>query len=146
MKQYAQSGVQPVKKRIKEAAAGIAAVSVMYLFFHIIGIGCPIRWFTGIPCAGCGMTRAYAALLAGDIAKAFAYHPLFWTVPAVAGVWLLCRMRALSEGVFKKILYGTAVLFLVVYVYRLCSPNDTVISPHISKGVFYTLLRAVWKH
>lgn len=38
---------------------------------------CPFLFLWGIPCPGCGMTRAFLALLHLDFAAAFYYHPLF---------------------------------------------------------------------
>ncbi|MDR0850900.1 MAG: DUF2752 domain-containing protein [Clostridiales Family XIII bacterium] len=40
-------------------------------------VGCPIKLVTGIPCPGCGMTRAFLAAARFDFAEAFLYHPLF---------------------------------------------------------------------
>ena len=37
---------------------------------------CPSAGLLGIPCPGCGLTRATAALLEGQFAEAFALHPL----------------------------------------------------------------------
>lgn len=37
---------------------------------------CAFRLVTGIPCPGCGMTRAWASLALGDWASAWTYHPL----------------------------------------------------------------------
>lgn len=57
--------------------------------FHIV---CPSRFLTGIPCPGCGMTRAFLALLRGDFAAAahrnILAFPLFAFL-AVAPVWML---------------------------------------------------------
>ena len=40
-----------------------------------------------IPCPGCGLTRAALALLYGDVARAFALHPLSpLVVPLAAGL------------------------------------------------------------
>ena len=64
--------------------ASCAAGALVLAVLSISGIGCIFRFTTGVPCPGCGMTRAYAALLRGDVAAAFAYHPLFWTVPVAA--------------------------------------------------------------
>jgi len=41
---------------------------------------CEFRTFTGIPCVGCGGTRAFASLARGDVVTATTYNPL-----AVAG-------------------------------------------------------------
>jgi len=37
---------------------------------------CPMAVFVGIPCPGCGMTRATLAALHGDFAASFHFHPL----------------------------------------------------------------------
>ncbi len=37
---------------------------------------CPYRNCTGGACPGCGMTRALASLVKGDVATAWYYHPL----------------------------------------------------------------------
>ena len=42
------------------------------LFLFLIDVGCPFRFFFGISCPGCGMTRAWLAFFTGDVARAFA--------------------------------------------------------------------------
>ena len=37
---------------------------------------CPVAFFTGYPCPGCGMGRSLLACLHGDFPAAFAHHPL----------------------------------------------------------------------
>jgi hypothetical protein len=37
---------------------------------------CPTAFFFGIPCPGCGLTRATLALLHGDLSGALRFHPL----------------------------------------------------------------------
>lgn len=51
--------------------------------------GCPLKTLTGIPCPACGMTRACLYALTGDLDKALAFHPLFFTAP-----WILWLMYA----------------------------------------------------
>lgn len=51
--------------------------------------GCPIRNTTGIPCPGCGMSRAWTAALRLDFASAFSWHPMFWS--AAAAFWLFWK-------------------------------------------------------
>lgn len=42
---------------------------------------CPTAFFFGVPCPGCGLTRATLALLHGDLHAALRFHPL---VPVLA--------------------------------------------------------------
>lgn len=37
---------------------------------------CPTAFFFGVPCPGCGLTRATLALVRGDFAAALRFHPL----------------------------------------------------------------------
>lgn len=39
---------------------------------------CPMAGSLGIPCPGCGLTRATLALLHGDVQAALRFHPLVW--------------------------------------------------------------------
>jgi hypothetical protein len=47
---------------------------------------CPLRGLAGIPCATCGMTRAFVHLAHGDVGLAVAASPLGALV--AAGAWL----------------------------------------------------------
>lgn len=76
------------------AAAGLAALAGLALLrtWHP-GEGtlsiCLFRNVTGIPCPGCGMTRAFALLARGDWRAALAMHPLAPLLAAELGLaWL----------------------------------------------------------
>jgi len=59
---------------------------------------CVFRLTTGLPCAGCGMTRAFVALARGDLQQALAFN---WLAPAVFAwfaVWWLWAMTALVRA------------------------------------------------
>ncbi|MEN6420524.1 MAG: DUF2752 domain-containing protein, partial [Smithella sp.] len=61
----------------KDWISFLLIIIVFYCILHMLGIGCPIKFVTGIPCAGCGMSRALYCALKLDFHKAFHYHPLF---------------------------------------------------------------------
>ncbi|HEY4103302.1 MAG TPA: DUF2752 domain-containing protein [Polyangiaceae bacterium] len=41
---------------------------------------CPMAGVLGIPCPGCGLTRATLALLHGDVQRAWSLHPLVFVI------------------------------------------------------------------
>lgn len=56
----------------------IAIFSAIALYLYItvrFRIYCPFNRLTGLPCPGCGSTRALFALLRGDFAAYFSYNP-----------------------------------------------------------------------
>lgn len=59
-------------------AAGIALLAAVTLLGILIFTGqyrCPVYQTLGVPCPGCGMSRAAMSLMRGDFAGAFAWHP-----------------------------------------------------------------------
>ena len=77
------SGDNADKRRLNriEVITSVAAVVVLYVILESFGVTCPIKYITGISCAGCGMSRAWIALLHFNIHEAFMYHPLFFLPP-----------------------------------------------------------------
>ena len=54
-----------------------------------LGVRCPFKALTGYPCASCGATRAFSALVEGDLAGAFGWNPLFAALYVAGGVWVV---------------------------------------------------------
>lgn len=127
----------------RDMLLAVFAVTAIYIVFGIIGIGCPIKWTTGISCAGCGMTRAYLSLLHLDIKHAFIYHPLFWSVPLVLLIFVLYMMGRVSARTANCIKYLTAFLFILVYVVRLLDPEDTIVVASMEEGLAWRVFNAV---
>ena len=109
-----------------ESVKAILIIAVFYLFIELVlGVTCPILYFTGISCAGCGMSRAWMCLLHFDFAGAFYYHPLFW-IPA-AGCVLLFFWNRISKRVKTVLITIACILFVGVYVWRMLDVTDTVV-------------------
>ena len=84
--------ISDVKKRLFKAltvAGALVLILAGYaLFVNIAGFGlpCVFNKMYGIKCAGCGMSRAAAALLRFDIKTAFSYN-LAWPLFLIYGIW-----------------------------------------------------------
>ena len=74
-------------------ALPLAVVSVVVL----AAWRCPVAELLGVPCPGCGLTRAALALAVGDLAGAVRIHPLSLVLIAF-GAWLGWRELALDAG------------------------------------------------
>lgn len=106
-------------------ATTLVVIVLFYVALESVGVTCPIKFLTGISCAGCGMSRAWLALLSGNAGAALAYHPLV-LVPILAALLFLLRDR-LPKKLVDAGLWGCGLLFVVVYVIRLALPGDVVV-------------------
>lgn len=86
---------------------------------------CPMAGSLGIPCPGCGLTRATLALLHGDVRAALHFHPLVWLLTPLfvtfvaSALWQLLRDPATPRPPPRiapngALLSAAAVLLLVV--------------------------------
>lgn len=82
---------------------------------------CPTKVLFGIPCPGCGLTRAYFAAFRLDFKQAFSYHPLFPV--AVPFLLYVIHYRVLPKRfpLWLEWVFGTVigVGFIGVYAYRM---------------------------
>lgn len=99
----------------------IATLCYMALMVRT-GIYCPIRHFTGIPCAGCGMSRALVCLLHLDFRGYLHNNPAL--VPCVIAVFFTINretvvLSRLSMRVKDAVICGGFCFTLVSYLIRL---------------------------
>ena len=78
-------------------------------------IGCVFLYFLGIPCPGCGMTRAFQAVLRLDLAAAFSFHPLIFAMPYIIAYILF----PLKGRIHKYILSIIGIIAIINWVYRI---------------------------
>ena len=91
---------------------------------------CPVALLTGVACPGCGMSRAMAWLLRGDVERAVVYHPLapiVLLIGLLAVGWVLGRRlrgwKAPSPVLTSGGLIGLGLLLMTVWVARLVTGN-----------------------
>ena len=127
------------KKKIVNILPAVLSVVILYIIFFVTGIGCPIKFITGISCAGCGMTRAYLSFLHLDFREAFHYHPLFWLPPVF--LVILYKKNRMKPSIYKFLIYTIVVLFCIVYVYRLISNDNTVVVFRPQDNIVFRIIR-----
>ncbi len=110
---------------MKKAIRGTLFLVVMGL---LLGNGCVFYEVLGIPCPGCGVTRAWLAFLKGNIDKAFSYNALFLplTVAVMVAAWYMFRGKRLSRAACI-VLCGVAVCAFVYNLLRVFSVVQGVI-------------------
>lgn len=84
----------------------VAVIGLLAVSGALDGLwGCPFKRVTGIPCPGCGMTRAVRFLLHGDVASATAMHPLVWLFVPLGVAFAALEVR----GYVRERVWGTAL-------------------------------------
>ncbi len=124
-------------RKIKELMPPVLIVAGVYFLLYFMGIGCPLKFLTGISCAGCGMTRAYICLLHGDISGALYYHPLFMLPPPVL-ILILCKKR-IPQRIYYLLMFTVIAAFLIIYLLRLLDEGDTVVVFAPKEGLIYRI-------
>lgn len=110
----------------------IGALTILITNYYFVG--CPIRFFSGIPCFGCGMTRAWIQILHGNFRAAFYFHPL-WLCPLLfVPMYLFLRPKYKRAYDFSIVLFGW--FFAVVYVIRLCI-HSPIVAINLYDGFIY---------
>lgn len=117
-----------ISKILKSSLFWIALYLIYALIMNIFKLeSCSIKLLIGLPCPGCGMTRAILCLLKLDIKGSFRYNALWLILLFIVVVAILKKY-----GIFKKLYYsrvfwtliGTTILtyyiLRLIYVY----PNE----------------------
>jgi hypothetical protein len=61
-------------RKLNIAICGVAFLQLLLTFFGLPGWQCPFFHALGLPCPGCGMTRATLFLAHGDLKQAIVMH------------------------------------------------------------------------
>ena len=104
--------------KLKNLGIFTLTVLLYIAFMTITGIGCPIRWFTGISCPGCGMSRAFISLLRLDFAAAFRYHPMIYPLLIFIPYYFLGSEKTPRRRKLKKFFLAVVIImFFFVWIF-----------------------------
>lgn len=102
---------------------GIAAV--IYALYALLvellfGAFCPLVIFCGIPCPGCGVSRAALCLLTGRWRQAWQFNPMIFPIALAAAYFLGNRylLNRKARGM-KAILIALVASLVIVYGVRM---------------------------
>ena len=113
-----------------------AAAALLFLAAGWVGLPsgaaftvCAFRRLTGIPCPGCGLTRAMAALARGELLLALQFHPFAPLVAAQAvALWgaigaavLRHRPLALPPRLLERLVLWQGAAFVALWLGRLAT-------------------------
>ncbi|MGM9971998.1 MAG: DUF2752 domain-containing protein [Anaeroplasmataceae bacterium] len=106
---------------LKKSWIPLVILLVYIITTHLLfETSCPIKLITGLPCPGCGMTRAFISLLKLDIIKAFNYHALFIIVPFIIFIFIFQERPIINKLFNSKILWSVVIaLFIGYFIYRI---------------------------
>lgn len=120
-----------IKKEILRLGLKILVVGFVLAFAFVIG--CPFKTLLGVPCMGCGMSRAFISLVCGNIKGAFEFHPLFFLLPLILG--LILFEHKIPVKVQTIIWIVISVIFVTVYVIRLFVLKDPIVIWNFKDGL-----------
>ncbi len=110
------------RHRIFADCAVFAILPVFTVYWLLIGKVqiCIFRIFSGLPCPGCGLTRAGTAMLRGNWAESFRMHPFL--LPVLFCLTTFCfrkikPFRFLHESRYFYIIF--LICYTAFYIFRL---------------------------
>lgn len=113
--------------------AGLSGLAILHVWVPSGGVDssiCLFRRLSGIPCPGCGMTRAFAHLAKGEWLEAARDHPFSFLLAAEAGlVWLAWGVSLLRgipfrhprQEILTPLVLGHLILLGVFWLGRLAT-------------------------
>lgn len=96
----------------------IFSISIFILLFNT---KCVFKSIIGVPCPGCGLTRAWISFIKGNISEAFYWHPLFLMIPALV-ILILLYFKGSFIKYRRYILIAIVTivgLYIIVYIVRM---------------------------
>lgn len=112
------------RNKVLRAFAVVASAGVLYgLITGWLGFGipCPVHYFTGFKCPGCGVSRMFISLMKLDFKSAFeANRLLLLTLPVIVillAVYFVRYVRTGSKRISKteSLIYIVLIVLFLVY-------------------------------
>jgi hypothetical protein len=104
-----ETAFSPISSLLRDRKFGLILTGAAGLHLGLLSLGlpswdCPFFKLTGIPCPGCGLTRACLLLLRGDVQASIKFHafaPVFLLLISILIIGTLLP-RSLTEPLIHK--------------------------------------------
>ena len=113
----------------------VSAVQIVVTTLHLPGLPCPFLRVTGIPCPGCGLSRACAAMITGDPQHSLRMHA--FALPILLGVATLlvsavlpASKRMKISNAFARFERATGLTFLMMAALLVYWLGRLLYAPH----------------
>ena len=107
-------------KNIKQKILITAVYAAILMVLRYFKVDCISVSLLGLPCPGCGMTRAVVSALMLDLPSAFSHHAMFWAMPVLYLYFLFDGNLFKNKKVNKAVFVIIAVGFLLNWLVKLC--------------------------
>lgn len=108
---------EKVKRKNKYIIIPIYIIS--YCISYFTGIMCIWRYWLGIPCPGCGFTRAVFSMFKLDFKQAWHYHPMYWSSFVIVVYFVFEGDVFKNKIVNFLIVYGILFGFILTWIVRI---------------------------
>lgn len=123
--------------------------AIIFLVYFVVGKRflyslCPSVVITGLPCPGCGLTRATFAFMRGDFLRAWELHPFIYILGIYVIVYCIRRYILLRDvRSMYKCLLVILIAMLIFYIYRMIRyfPGEAPMSYYYG-SIFYRILQS----
>jgi len=104
-----QTAFSPIATLLRDRRFGLLltgalSLNVVALLLHLPGWECAFFRLTGIPCPGCGLTRACLLLLTGDVPASIRFHAFAPIFIALIAMLITCTLlpKTVTESFINK--------------------------------------------
>ncbi len=116
------SGIRSLLSRMARRYGVVLLFLAVYLTvsYFFTGSPCVFRLLTGVPCPGCGLTRAFFALFRFDFGQAFFFHPfIFLLIPIAVFILVEGGIRGKPLKKYYPLFIAAAACFFLLYILRM---------------------------
>jgi hypothetical protein len=104
-----QTAFSPLATILRDRRFGLVAIGVLGVHVGLVSLGlpgwqCPLFKLTGVPCPGCGLTRACMLLLRGQVQSSIKFHAFAFVFVLLIAILIIGTLlpRSISEPLIYK--------------------------------------------